>query len=379
MEEEGPFGSLIKQCLPTSSHEDFLRTCPFARQSEVFSGDSDGDSPSLGPLGIPVSSTGIVMLSPPEDFQTPPEDSIPAPSDAQMPPPPPPPPAVIVDALSSRREAFSAIEGCTDSERSVDLGKDSDNLGFSETNSTQMISGWGGGDGFFVACEYFERELEKFVVFRRESSSLCNEIAFESTSKKLKVSGEILGVYEPPRELACDSELLIRETIHQEDANTEVVDLETEEIGEGLSEDKVFVDLPMRETDVGVAVNKGTEVQKNVNGGLARKNVEDLDKFKYVRPSGASGVNRKITGWVGGLRALPSSISGQEKNTGEEGEMGDVAGKNRILKGLLDALKWVAGEMGEGSEVDFDFLETAKSCGMTFPRPRWWPPEGYDD
>ncbi|PSR91680.1 Titin like [Actinidia chinensis var. chinensis] len=318
MEEEGPFGSLIKQCLPTSSQEDFLRTCPFARQSEVFSGDIDGDSPSLGPLGIPVSSTGIVMLSPLEDFQTPPEDSIPAPTDAQM--PPPPPPAVIVDALSSRREAFSAIEGCTDSERSVDLGKDSDNLGFSETNSTQMISGWGGGDGFFCCAE----------------------------------------------------------TIHQEDANTEIVDLETEEIGEGLSEDKVFVDLPMRETDVGVAVNKGTEVQKNVNG-LARKNVEDLDKFKYVRPSGASGVNRKITRWVGGLRELPSSISGQEKNTGEEREMGDVAGKNRILKSLLDALKWVAGEMGEGSVVDFDFLETAKSCGMTFPQPRWWPPEGYDD
>ncbi|XP_057478544.1 uncharacterized protein LOC130765945 [Actinidia eriantha] len=258
MEEDDPFGSLMKQCLPTSFQEDFLRTCPFARQSEVFSGDGNGDSPSLGPLGIPVSSTGIVMLSPPEDFLTPPEDSIPAPSDEQM----PPPPAVIVDALSSRREAFAAIEICTDSERSVDLGKDSDNLGFSETNSTQMISG---GDGFFVACEYFERELEKFVFFRRESSSLCKEIAFKSRSKRLKVSGEILGDYEPPRELACDNELLIRETIHQEDANTEVVDLEAE-IGEGLGEDKVFVDLPMRETDVGVAVNKGTEVQKMLMG-----------------------------------------------------------------------------------------------------------------
>ena len=290
----------------------------------------------------------------------------------------PPPPAVIVDDLLSRREAFAANEGCTYSERSVDLGKDSDNLGVLETNSTQMISG-GGGDGFFVACEYFERELEKFVVLRRESSSLCNEITFESPSKKLKVSGENLVVCEPTRDLACDNELLIRETIHQKNGNTEFVDLEAEAIGEELGEDKVFVDLPMRETDVGVAVNKGYEVQKNVNGGSVRKNVEDLDKFKYVRPSGASGVNRKITGCGGGRRELPSSISGQEKNTGEEREMGDVTGKNRILKGLLDALKWVAGEMGEGPEVDFDFLETAKSCGMTFPRPRWWPPEGYDD
>ncbi|GFZ02053.1 hypothetical protein Acr_15g0006620 [Actinidia rufa] len=316
MEEEDPFGSFIKQCLPTSSQEEILRTCPFARQSEVFSGD--GDSPSLDSLGIPVSSTGIVMLSPPEDFQTPPEDSLPASSDEQRPPPPPPPEAAVtVDAIASQRKTNAADGGCTDSERAVDLGKDTDNLGFSEANSTQMISG--GGDGFVVACEDFERELEKFVVLRRESSSLCNEITFESPSKKLKVSGENFVVSEPPRDLACDNELLIRETIHQENANTEFVDLEAEEIGEELGEDKVFVDLPMRETDVGVAVNKGYEVQKNVNGGSARKN------------------------------------------------------------GLLDALKWVAGEMGEGSEVDFDFLETAKSRGMTFPRPRWWPPEGYDD
>ncbi|KAK9080825.1 hypothetical protein SSX86_000583 [Deinandra increscens subsp. villosa] len=55
---------------------------------------------------------------------------------------------------------------------------------------------------------------------------------------------------------------------------------------------------------------------------------------------------------------------------------------NRVLKMAGEAKSsrgGGGGGGGEGGEVEVDFLETAKMRGLTFPRPRWWPAEGFKD
>ncbi|KAI3497155.1 hypothetical protein L1887_39560 [Cichorium endivia] len=85
---------------------------------------------------------------------------------------------------------------------------------------------------------------------------------------------------------------------------------------------KVFVEMPMREQE-------------------ARVN-------KIVDPKGK--------------RQLPVTFDGTEKK-----HEGFIDTLNRALKLLKGDVK---------ADGDDDFLETAKRRGMTFPRPRWWPPEG---
>ncbi|GMP95653.1 hypothetical protein CsSME_00044616 [Camellia sinensis var. sinensis] len=358
-EEDDPFASLIKTCKPTSSQEDVLRTCPFARESELFS----DQSPSSESSGIPVEPTGIIMVSPPEssrgeDFQTRLQDSLHVSSEEQR------PPTAAVD-----------VGETVDAEGAVDLGNDSDNLGFSGVKSTQVIgSSRGGVDGGGVAanCDVFEREfeeLEKLMLLARESRFASDH---KARDRHKNGSIEVLHsrVEEIGEELSADKvtdELPLRETQFREALNkgdeavagvgghrhgngsTEVVDSEVEGIGEVLlGADKVTDELPLRETEVGEdLLNKGDEV---------------------------------VVG-VGGRRELPPSITGQGKNAGEMAGPGNLAAKNQIFKDILDALKRVAGEVGGGGteEEDVDFLETAKRRRVSFPRPRWWPPEGYED
>lgn len=328
-EQDDPFAFITKRCKPTPSQEEILKTCPFSRQSELFPADDDSDDAvfppsSSEPFGIPVDPTGIVMVSPPEEFQTPQEDSLPA-SDNQIPPP--------TAADGGGENLSSAVE------RAVDLGKDSDDaLGFSGTEvvdgvgeTGEMSNGVDGGLGGFDATT-----AEKEAVINEGTGRDGDDDAFM----------------------------------------TEVVDLELEE----LLEDNVFVDLPLRETEVDNGVEL-SGVVKNGNGDVGRKNIEDLDKFRYV---GLSGVlKRKVAGGVGGRRELPPSIRKGASVVGQETGWGNLAAKDRIFKGLLDALKMVAGQLdGGGSEEeekDVDFLEIARRRGLTLPRPRWWLPEGYDD
>lgn len=331
-EQDDPFASLTKRCKPTPSQEEILKTCPFSRQSEVFPADSDDGvlSPSLGPLGIPVDPTGIIMVSPPEEFQTPQEDSLPAASSEDQRPQPP-------TAVDGGGENLSL--SCAVAERAVDLGKDSDDmLGLS---GTEVV------DGVGDSCNGVDGVLGGFDATTAGKEAVITE-----------------------RTSRVDDDAVM----------TEVVDLEVEELGE----DNVFVDLPLRETEVDnrVALSGGDGVVKNGNGDLVRKNIEDLDKFRYVGPSGV--VNRKVVGGVGGRRELPPSIRKGANVAGEKTRKENLAAKDKIFKGLLDALKMVAGQLdGGGSEEeeeeDVDFLETAKRHGMTLPRPRWWPPEDYDD
>uniref|UniRef100_A0A5B7B7M1 Uncharacterized protein n=1 Tax=Davidia involucrata TaxID=16924 RepID=A0A5B7B7M1_DAVIN len=369
--EDDPFGSLVRQCQPTSSQEHRLRTCPFAREDEVFPEDQ---SPSSDPNQTSIEPTGIFMVSlpdsskndssPHEDFQTPPEDSLLASSEEQR-------TTTAVEALAGQKinavsdhndsEAMAVDNCCTGTEKTVDLGKDSDNLGFSGEKLTQVI-----GAGVAVSgadcsrgvdavrvSEVSEDELTKCSVKRRE---LNEGVSFESQSKKLKLSEKNSGL-ESPNVCLGNNEPVIVET-----TGTEVLESEFEEIGEGLGfgEDRMNVDSQLQE-----------------KGASVRKNIKDLDKFKYVTSGGINRHSEKDKG-VRGRRELPFSISGQTKNVGRESGLGTSPAKHKLLKDLLDALKMVAKELDDGSE-DVDFLETAKRRGMTFPRPRWWPPEGFDD
>lgn len=383
-EQDDPFAFLTERCKPTASQEEILRTCPFSRQSEIFPGDSDADSqPPETFAGIPVDPTGIVMVSPPDEFQTPPEDSLPAASSQDQRPPTAVHVAGEENVFSTDAENLSSA----DTERAVDLSKDSDNIGFSEVNLTEEVvdglSSSNGGHGLVDACEVFQSESEEFIVLPRESNLAVDDVvSLGSVPKESKLPFISLGPFDPAiaRSSTAEKDPVVTDTNRVDDnAMTEVLDLEVEEIGEQLGEDNMFVDLPLKETDVNIGLSEGDEMVRNGNGDMGRKNIEDLDKFRYVNPSGV--VKRKITS-AGGRRELPPSISKGGKVAAEETGRGNLAAKDKIFKGLLDALKMVAGQLdGGGSEEegDVDFLETAKRRGMTLPRPRWWPPEGYDD
>ncbi|CAK9184977.1 unnamed protein product [Ilex paraguariensis] len=151
--------------------------------------------------------------------------------------------------------------------------------------------------------------------------------------------------------------------------------------GLGLNEDTMNVDLPMKgQPEEGVMLGTCKRMRSNGKGGLGSKIIEDIDKFKYVGSAGFDQY-RKEKGdsvGVGARRELPFSMREQEKKVSEgKGSRGDPA-KKKALNDLLDALRMVIGDVEDGSE-GVDFLETAKRCGMIFPRPRWWPPEGFDD
>ncbi|KAA8522169.1 hypothetical protein F0562_012842 [Nyssa sinensis] len=260
----------------------------------------------------------------------------------------------------------------------VDLGKDSDNLGFS---GVKLMHGIDSGDdvsGAGYSCSFdgdrvndvSEKELKKCRMRQGELNEGCS---FESQLKKLKVTEKNSGLESPN---VC----LGTETNRKENAGTEVLQSEFEGIGEGLGlgKDTMNVGSPLKETEEDGGLGKADKVSKNGDGqGSVRKNIEDPEKFRYVASGDVNCHGGKNKG-VGGRRELPSTISGQAKNVGGESGQDTPSAKHQLLKDLLDALKMVAAELDDGSE-DVDFLETAKRRGMTFPRPRWWPPEGFDD
>ncbi|KAJ8526715.1 hypothetical protein K7X08_029192 [Anisodus acutangulus] len=84
-------------------------------------------------------------------------------------------------------------------------------------------------------------------------------------------------------------------------------------------------------------------------------------------------------GSVEGRRELPLSMRG-DKNVGLVEEVGRRATtENGSFKDLMEAFSVVVGDLRSDDKNDADFFETAKRRGLTFPRPRWWPPEGFSD
>ncbi|KAI3707399.1 hypothetical protein L6452_25880 [Arctium lappa] len=299
MEKAGdvdPFASLIiPNCQPTASQENKLQACPFARESEVFSG---GLQLSSSPEEASEQTTGIIMLSLPEssdDYQTPPEQqfySQNSSNDGQL-------PATKTAAVDREMESGGVGSGETmvvdddferQGQRVIDLSNESDNLGFSEKsprlhledNDTLMIDG---NDTHSVDGN---------------DTHLVDEIDAENSVTEA-------------REMELSSSP--KENAHE-----------------------VFVEMPPREKEASIS------------------------------PSTVNTTSNR------GKRRLPLSVNGRDQNNGEKGDYC----RHEAFRNALDrVLKMLVGEPKDDChDEDIDFLKTAKRRGMTFPRPRWWPPEG---
>ncbi|KAK9274944.1 hypothetical protein L1049_022200 [Liquidambar formosana] len=482
-----PFASVAKLCHTSSSQEVLFQNCPFARQSEVFS-DNDSDSPE-DEEATPVESTGIVMVSLPEtpnddntphdEFQTPPEDSLLFSSEEQR--------IATVDQDNhgfhdgdNHDDVNMAVdEGCTNGERTVDLGKDSD-LGFSGMKSIERIKGFSarGSPSEKVSVEFPSKRLklceensgvetcnctskscegctdhERTVDLGKDSDlgfsgmnsiekikgfsargSPSEKVSGEFPSRRLKLCEENLGVetcnYTSNSCENCDgTEEILVETKHIISCNgsTEVVESKCEENDGvlGFGEETAREDSAVRQggesAGNGVSngnISEGHELRSNSEGSSLRKNMDDFERFRYVGPSLINSLNlhemarKSIRGPVStsgggraeneererkgksirGRRELPWSIrgrgpvsnSGRGRAENEERQRELVVGvsspANPLWRSLMDVLQMLAERCeSDTSFEDADMLEIAKSRGMTFPRPTWWPPEGYEE
>ncbi|CAJ2638309.1 hypothetical protein L195_g003970 [Trifolium pratense] len=126
---------------------------------------------------IPISSTPVVMLSPPDTqeapqdvFHTPPEESLLPSSDVDV------PPCTVNQAvdLDAGSQAFVELAGLSDSSEFVDFGKDSE-LGFSQDSVTENRS-----NGFRVldkgVSDLGESPLKKLKLGFHDSLGSCSGI-----------------------------------------------------------------------------------------------------------------------------------------------------------------------------------------------------------
>lgn len=115
-------------------------------------------------------------------------------------------------------------------------------------------------------------------------------------------------------------------------------------------------------------ISKDAETRKDIHiDGGVRTNGERMEEIDVNRTGGAAGVS-------GPRRQLPPSLKGKEKEAVGDWEKWEKKG----LLELLDDLKAVLEDTVEDNSKEVDIVETVKKKGGTFPRPRWWPPEGED-
>ncbi|CAI9771595.1 unnamed protein product [Fraxinus pennsylvanica] len=267
----------------------------------------------------------------------------------------------------------------------------------------------------------------------RENRVLEEELDNDSVWKKKEVSEEDM-------ELEWDGETMpIGETepatIEVEGDNnmndTDVINMETEEIGEELTTVNLGEDSVEKMCKENVVVGENADAQKtgetqgftetpellvagaseefvrvskkcdegktseyaeiievtegekacNDTGGYedlcSCMNMEGIDEFKYVN-GGVIERKRKEKVCGGDSRAgrkyeFPLSMKGKKQNIGSREVVGNVGMNNGFFNDMLEVLKPVVPNVDRDSE-DVDFLEIAKRRGLTFPRPRWWSP-----
>ncbi|XP_022853128.1 uncharacterized protein LOC111374647 [Olea europaea var. sylvestris] len=393
-EKTDRFDSLIKLCQPTSSQEAELDDCPFGW---IVKSDRDPDLSSPSPS--PTEPAGIVMVSGPDsgpiDQRTPQDD---AELEFQTPP-------EQQARFSSEDHYVDAGEPPTafdpgDSLRTVDLSEDTLVVGADELRKNGVL----------------EEELDNDSVLKKKGVS--------EEDMELEWDGETMpiGETEPT-------------TVEVEGSNnvhdTDVINMETEEIGEELTTVNLGEDSVEKLCNENVVVGENADAQKtgetpgftetpdllvagaseefvrvskncdegktseyrevvevtesekacNNTGGdgdlCSFMNMEGIDEFKYVN-DGVIERKRKervcgVDSRVGGQYELPLSMKGKEQNIGSSEVVGNVGMINGFFDDLLEVLKPVVPKVDRDSE-DVDFLEIAKRRGLTFPQPRWWSP-----
>ncbi|TXG51222.1 hypothetical protein EZV62_023746 [Acer yangbiense] len=406
MEAKDPFGSISDLCHVSSSQEDRLRRCRFAHEPEE-NDDDEEEEESEDSGEIP---TGIIMVSPPDSsavddvnydstpdctdiFQTPPEGSFLPSSDDQR----------------DNRTDFveeEAAGGCTEEEKTVDLGADTD-LRFLEVELTQRLD----CENEVIDCEsdtirVLKRDLVTKECLRDSQLKKQKTLGLESPSQRLVAElGESRNQSNSNRVSPhnCGSKSLQNDE-NDENSETfgesftkrklhfssEVLELETEAsdgvlgFGEGL--ENIISDGVLGFGEGLENIIRSYEGYNNVSGfsegleniirsyegynngddekitNLRRKRLEDLDQYRFAGPSANS--LPEMMRRTKRMRTLPDSVCGQAKNVQKELD----SGKNQREISLLDVLRMLSEKRGyDRSLENKSILEVAKSRGMTFP------------
>ncbi|KAJ4957412.1 hypothetical protein NE237_024523 [Protea cynaroides] len=190
----------------------------------------------------------------------------------------------------------------------------------------------------------------------------------DSSSVKPRISGEFLDGTRAPAcgahldnvaERSGDSALRknfgLLKRIAEENVNLQSgglggdVPVGTESVDTGFKETATKGVSPLKATDKESSVRRGKEVRSSLEGGSSKKSEP------------------------------PALIGGPVQNAAKRLVPDSSSSKNPSLDPLMDAITELSG--GENATADppenVDILETFKRRGMTFPRPRWWPPEGF--
>ncbi|KAI3469029.1 hypothetical protein Pfo_025692 [Paulownia fortunei] len=414
-EDQGPFVSMIKLCQPTASQEAIFSNCPLARESENFA-DSSPDQFSSSADQTPSQPAGIVMVSPPgsassvhqqvEDdtvFHTPPEHH-------------------FHSHLSSSED--QNLDGlCAEDVRTVDVDNGSDRskkvrvsgeefgetvpVGETEVMVIEIEGNEGDRDAEVIVLDSADSGEEMATSnLAEESLDIISEDGIEvNTIDGVRKVGELMKDGVPEVDAVDGNHELGKKCESMEDIQVSIGkkrdensfssgSLDSGKIKEEIVKLKCIVGngcIGMRhESGVGgsekvvkVTNNEMMPKDGHGDGGLKTdgKRIEEIDEFRYV---GGADVQRRwkgrtgrAVGGSGRRRQLPVSLKGKEKNVGGGNVLETVESKSGLLD-FLDVLKVVVGDMDGGCE-DADFLMTAKRQGLTFPRARWWPPEGDDE
>ncbi|VFQ66390.1 unnamed protein product [Cuscuta campestris] len=131
-------------------------------------------------------------------------------------------------------------------------------------------------------------------------------------------------------------------------------------------------DPPSKITMIPNELGKTCENSRKISGS---KRTEDIEQFKYVKCVDDDEHRRKKRNFILGRPDSPLSMKCVEKRVRGEEEERSAGMKNASFNDLMGALQVVLGKESDGVGL----LETAKMRGWDFPRPRWWPPEGFQD
>lgn len=369
MEADDPFASITKLCQVSSSQEEHLRHCRFV-------GEPEEDPQASGEIDEQL--TGIMMITPPDSmsdndendnnalkdneiFHTPPEDTLISSSD---------------DHRDNQRVVIEeeAEGGCTEGEKTVDLGTDTD-LGFTEVELTQRSGS---------ANEVIQSELNKIRVLKRELAA--SERLIESLKKKSKISDNSFRSESPKRCLG-ESVKKIMKSLEKLNSNkgspynheykSHQSNQSSEASGDSSSKRKLDfstdnLGLETEATDRDLRFSEGLEriirngegyrsVGNNGNGEgtsiSGRKSKEDIDKYRYTGPSvhNSCEMGRRTRA----IRSLPVTICGK----GERDARNDY---KEIT--LLDVLRMLARNCDYDHSLETkSILDVAKSRGLSFP------------
>ncbi|KAG5592768.1 hypothetical protein H5410_043282 [Solanum commersonii] len=373
---------LIKYCEPHSDAEEELLNCPFVYEYE----DTPQSSPSVAVT--PSEPTGILMLSVPstdtdgqssppenEEFETPPEQNNSSQPYFSGSDDPKPSTSAGVDCQQNNNGDTEAVNH--DNPEVVDLGNDSDDLGFPNRREVDVQD-----------TGEFEEQLQKRYKVSEEDLDVTNSV--QRIVKKEPIVIEI----NQTRTREVDTEVIGGGIERNADSSTVKMPERREEEEDGGE----MRDNGERGVDDNETLNGGGTGEMDCNGikdgvrerGAASMNLDVNEKLNGVctKEMHSNGITTSVcvdgggAGCDKGRRELPLSMRGEDKSVGSFEEVGRRETTKGRFKDLVEAFSMIVGDVSGDDNNDkngADFLETAKRRGLSFPRPRWWPPEGFAD